>query len=204
MSKILAGKRQGNACFVIALVVLFALFAIRQFYGFNKNDEVFYISTVYRFFQGDAMLVDEWNNGQLFTFITYPLYYLTRLVLTSNDGIVLIFRMYYLIFQVMVSVYCHMRLKRFGWARMLPALLYFMTTPCNINNLSYNTLAFGFTLAALVTFAGTEKWGKKDSFLCGIFTAGAVLANPYTIFLFLLYAGVCVVHTIWCRKKTAG
>ena len=32
-------------------LVLFALFAWRQFFGFNKNDEIFYISTVYRFFQ---------------------------------------------------------------------------------------------------------------------------------------------------------
>ena len=63
------------------LVVLFCpMFAWRQFYGFNKNDEIFYISTVYRFFQGDAMLVDEWNNVQLFAFITYPLYCLIRSV----------------------------------------------------------------------------------------------------------------------------
>ena len=48
--------------FAAVMVVLFALFAWRQFFGFNKNDEIFYISTVYRFFQGDAMLVDEWNN----------------------------------------------------------------------------------------------------------------------------------------------
>ena len=52
------------------LILLFVMFAWRQFYGFNKNDEIFYISTVYRFWQGDAMLIDEWNNVQLFAFIT--------------------------------------------------------------------------------------------------------------------------------------
>ena len=58
-------------------------------YGFNKNDEIFYISTVYRFFQGDAMLVDEWNNVQLFALITYPVYWLIRLFHHSNEGIVI-------------------------------------------------------------------------------------------------------------------
>ena len=54
---------------------------------------------MYRFFQGDAMLVDEWNNVQLFALITYPIYWLIRLVHNSNEGIILIFRMAYLVFQ---------------------------------------------------------------------------------------------------------
>ena len=74
------------------LGLFFLMFAWRQFYGFNKNDEIFYISTVYRFFQGDAMLVDEWNNVQLFAFITYPVYCLIRLFHHSNEGIVIILR----------------------------------------------------------------------------------------------------------------
>lgn len=45
---------------------------VETVFGFNKNDEIFYISTVYRFFQGDAMLVDEWNNVQLFALLIYP------------------------------------------------------------------------------------------------------------------------------------
>ena len=54
--------KKETAIYAVCLAVLFCLFAWRQFFGFNKNDEIFYISTVYRFFQGDAMLVDEWNN----------------------------------------------------------------------------------------------------------------------------------------------
>ena len=103
--------------FAGALLLLFSVFVWRQFYGFNKNDEIFYISTVYRFFQGDAMLIDEWNNVQLFAFITYPLYCLVRLFSNSNEGIVFIFRIAYLVFQFLVSVYCFCRMKRFGWIR---------------------------------------------------------------------------------------
>lgn len=72
--------------FAAVMVLLFALFAWRQFFGFNKNDEIFYISTVYRFFQGDAMLVDEWNNVQLFALLIYPFYSLIRLFHHSNAG----------------------------------------------------------------------------------------------------------------------
>ena len=84
--------KKETAIYAVCLAVLFCLFAWRQFFGFNKNDEIFYISTVYRFFQGDAMLVDEWNNVQLFALITYPIYWLIRLVHNSNEGIILIFR----------------------------------------------------------------------------------------------------------------
>lgn len=177
--------------FAGALLLLFSVFAWRQFYGFNKNDEIFYISTVYRFFQGDAMLVDEWNNVQLFAFVTYPLYALIRLFQDSNEGIVIIFRISYLVFQVLVSVYCFIRMRRFGWIRIVPSLYYFVTTPYNINSLSYNTLAFGFVLLSLVTIVCAEKPGFYDFILLGIFTAGAVLANPYAVLLFILYGLIC-------------
>lgn len=177
--------------FAGVMLLLFLVFIWRQFYGFNKNDEIFYISTVYRFYQGDAMLVDEWNNVQLFAFVTYPLYCLIRLFHHSNEGIVVIFRISYLIFQAAAAVYCYCRMKRFGWIRILPALFYFVTTPYNINSLSYNTLAFGFVLLTLVTLAGTEDIKVQDSILCGIFTAGAALANPYAVLLFILYGMLC-------------
>ncbi len=191
------------AGFAGVLLLLFSVFAWRQFYGFNKNDEIFYISTVYRFFQGDAMLVDEWNNGQMFAFVTYPLYSLIWLLHPSNEGIVLIARMSYLFFQAAVAVYCYLRLGRFGWFRMVPALFYFVTTPYNINGLSYNTLAFGFLLLILVTFAGKENISMIDSLLCGVFTAGMVLANPYAIFLFIAYSLICLVASLsrWRKGK---
>lgn len=193
--------KKESCIFVGVMLLLFLVFVWRQFYGFNKNDEIFYISTVYRFFQGDAMLVDEWNNVQLFAFITYPLYCLIRLFHHSNEGIVVIFRIAYLIFQAAAAAYCYCRMKRFGWVRILPALFYFVTTPYNINSLSYNTLAFGFVLLTLVTLAGTEHFRIWDSILCGIFTAGAVLANPYSVLLFVIYGMICVGFSFRNYKK---
>ncbi len=184
-----------------ALFLLLVLFGWRQFYGFNKNDELFYISTVYRFFQGDAMLVDEWNNCQLFAFVTYPLFCLFRLFRGTNEGVVLVFRMFYLAFQAAVSVYCFRRLSRFGAARLLPAIYYFVTTPYNINGLSYNTLALGFVLLVLATVAGEPDLRPGDAVLCGIFTAGAVLANPYAVLLFFLYGCICAGYSLYGLKK---
>lgn len=183
-----------------SVFVLFLVFAWRQFYGFNKNDEVFYISTVFRFFQGDAMLVDEWNNSELFTLITYPIYSLVRIFADSNEGIVVIFRIMYLLFHGLAACYCFFRMRRLGWVRILPALYYFMTTPFNINSLSYNTLVFGFLLLCFVTLSCTEQPGLFDFFLCGLFSAGAVLSNPYAVILFLLYGILCVGAFFYGRK----
>ncbi len=192
--------RKETWVFVGLLVLLATIFGWRQFYGFNKNDEIFYISTVYRFFQGDAMLIDEWNNVQLFAFITYPLYCLVRLFHHSNEGIVLIFRFCYLIFQAAVSIYCYLRMERFGWARIFPALFYFVTTPYNINSLSYNTLALGFLLLTLVTVASVDNPGWETGMLCGVFTAGVVLANPYAVLLFISYGCACAVYSFSCYR----
>lgn len=194
-------QKKESVIFAGLLILLFAIFGWRQFYGFNKNDEIFYISTVYRFFQGDAMLIDEWNNVQLFAFVTYPLYLLIRLFHHSNEGMVLIFRICYLIFQMMVAIYCYVRMKRFGGFRIVPALFYVVTTPYNINGLSYNTLAFGFVLLVLVTLASEEHWNIRDGILCGFFTAGAVLANPYVVLLFVVYGLISLVYTLLSRKK---
>ena len=92
-------------------------------------------------------------------------------------------------------------MKRFGWVRILPALFYFVTTPYNINSLSYNTLAFGFVLLVLVTMASVEDWKPIHAFLCGIFSAGAVLANPYAVLLFILYGVLCAVSFFRNRKR---
>lgn len=193
--------KKESQIFFGGMFLLFAVFIWRQFYGFNKNDEIFYISTVYRFFQGDAMLVDEWNNVQLFAFITYPLYCVIRLFHNSNEGIVLIFRIAYLIFQAAAASYCYWRLKRFGWLRILPAFFYFVTTPYNINSLSYNTLALGFVLLVLVTLSGPDHFKVMDSILCGIFTAGAVLANPYAVILFIVYGFICAGISFYSYKR---
>ena len=63
--------------------------------------------------------------------------------------------------------------------------------------MSYNTLAFGFVLLVLVTLAGSENLSVSMCILCGMFTAGAVLANPYVVILFLLYGVICVGSAVW-------
>ncbi len=93
-------------------------------------------------------------------------------------------------------------MKRFGWVRILPALFYFVTTPYNINSLSYNTLAFGFVLLALVTMASAEEWKPIHAFLCGMFSAGAVLANPYAVSVIYLRSFMC--SQFFPRKQKQG
>ena len=105
-------KKQ-NIWFITGLFVIGLILILRCFYGVNKTDEAFYVGTAYRFWRGDGMLCDEWMpTQQLCSFWLIPFYGLFRLILGSNDGMVLAFRFLYVAFQLCLSVYLYIRLKK--------------------------------------------------------------------------------------------
>lgn len=173
----------------------------RCFYSVNITDEAYYLGTVYRLWFGDGMLCDEWNpTQQMCSFWLYPFYVLFRLILGSNEGMILAFRLLYVVFQLLMSGYLYNKLKRFGYISCCSVLFYLLSTAYNINTLSYNTMANSCLIALLVTLSLLEKPDWVNCIFCGIFASIVVMASPYTIFVYLFYGGICSLICLLSKK----
>lgn len=193
-------KKQ-NLWFVAGLIGIGLILFWRCFYSVNVTDEAYYIGTVYRLWEGDGMLCDEWNpTQQMCSFWLYPFYVLFRMLLGSNDGMILAFRLLYIVFQLCISGYLYGKLKYFGYRSFFPIFIYLLSTAFNINSLSYNTMANSCLVALLATLAVMERPDWRNCIWCGIFASILVMANPYTIFAYVLYGAACVIVTLTCKK----
>lgn len=195
-------SRKQEIVFWTLLAIIGALLFWRCFYSVNTTDEAYYIGTVYRLWFGDGMLCDEWNpTQQMCSFWLYPFYALFRMILGSNEGMILAFRLLYIVFQTGVSVFLYSRLKKFGYAGMSAVFFYLLSTAFNINSLSYNTMANSCFLAFLVTLAFTEQPDWKNAVLCGVFASITVMANPYAVFAYVLYGAGCLAASVLLKKQ---
>ena len=194
-------KKQ-NIWFLAGLLGIGLILFWRCFYSVNTTDEAYYIGTVYRLWFGDGMLCDEWNpTQQMCSFWLYPFYAIFRLILGSNEGMILAFRLLYVVFQLGISVYLYGRLKKFGNGCFFAIFFYLLSTAFNINSLSYNTMANSCLAALLVTLATMETVEWKSCVWSGIFASIVVMANPYAVFAYVLYGIICVVTTIILQKR---
>ena len=98
------------AGFVFCMLIL----GWRCFYSVNYADEPYCISSVWRFYKGDALLAEDWFPAQqLISWILAPLYWLFRLFSDTNDGIMLASRLAYVAFQGIVAVFAYFKLKKY-------------------------------------------------------------------------------------------
>ncbi len=174
----------------------------RCFYSVNTTDEAYYVGTVFRLWQGDGMLSDEWMpTQQMSSFWLYPFYALFRMILGSNDGMILAFRLLYIAVSLLFSSYVYGRLRGFGAVAIVPALFGLLSTAFNINSLSYNTMANYGMAALLVTLAVMKEKNTADCVIAGVLASIVVMANPYALFAYLLYAAVCIGASLIFRKS---
>ena len=193
-------KKQ-NLWFLAGLLGIGIILFWRCFYSVNTTDEAYYIGTVYRLWFGDGMLCDEWNpTQQMCSFWLYPFYTLLRLILGSNDGMILAFRFLYIVFQLFISGYLYGKLKKFGYISFLPIFFYLLSTAFNINSLSYNTMANSGLLALFVTLAMMDTPDWKNCIWCGVFASLVVMGNPYAVFAYILYGVICAAVTLIFKK----
>ena len=194
-------KKQ-NLWFLAGLLGIGLILFWRCFYSVNTTDEAYYIGTVYRLWFGDGMLCDEWNpTQQMCSFWLYPFYVLFRLILGSNDGMILAFRLLYVVFQLCISGYLYGKLKKFGYISFFPIFFYLLSTAFNINSLSYNTMANSCLVALLVTLGSMEKPDWKNCICGGILASIVVMANPYAVFAYVLYGIACAIVTVILKKQ---
>lgn len=194
--------RKQNLWFFAGLLGIGLILFWRCFYSVNTTDEAYYIGTAYRLWFGDGMLCDEWNpTQQMCSFWLYPFFALFRLILGSNDGMILAFRLLYIVFQLLISGYLYGKLKKFGYGSFWSVFFYLLSTAFNINSLSYNTMANSALIAFLVTLALMEQPDWKNCIWCGVFASIVVMGNPYAVFAYVLYGIACVLASLFLKKK---
>ncbi|MEY8326742.1 hypothetical protein AALB47_22975 [Lachnospiraceae bacterium 54-11] len=152
----------------------------------SLEDEMHYIATALRFYNGDAYLVDDWSPEQLNSFLLLPFVYLFEQIFHSSDGIVIYFRILHLFFKLIIVVYSLYRLKvtnKFTACSFIGILFYYFFTPYNIEALSYNTipLSMMFLIGIIMITSNNH---KGDYYLCGVLLAFSVLSQPFIAILY--------------------
>ena len=166
----------------------------RCFYSVNYGDEPYCISSVWRFYKGDALLAEDWFPAQqLIAWILSPLFGMFRLFSDSNDGIVLVSRIGYVLFQGVVSVALYVRLKEYKVYRIPAVLFYLLFTQNNMFTLNYNTLGIGCMLLILTILATETVYSKVTLMMVGVLAAIMILSQPYAIIMFFTWGLVVMI-----------
>lgn len=145
--------------------------------------------------------MDEWNNGQLFTFLLLPFMKAAIWLLGGTEGIVLLTRICFLIFQGIVATVSFLLLRKQGWPAAVCGISFFAFTPFNISAFFYNTLAISFLFLIFSALASGRSWGRKGYMVLGILLAFSAPANPYILFLYFFYGIVCAGNTIVRKQR---
>ena len=176
-------KRQFSKTDIVFFLCCLAVLALQLWKatrGFGSSDEHFYITLGYRIAQGDAMFYDDWHIAQIISVFLAPLVWLHRLLRGNNTGIVLAFRQFYILYNLIITVCIYIHFRKSGAGSVFAALIYMLFTPFNIMALSYNTMGPGFLILAALVFPFEQEHSLR-ALLSGVFYAFAVLNNPYLV-----------------------
>ena len=178
------------------------LLLLKCFYSFCWSDETFYFSTAYRFYQGDSIFQHDWFPTQLSSVMLLPLFSLFVNAVGSTTGVILFFRICFVIYAVVCSIVIY-RIIKFSypqWIALICALLYLFYTHLNIATLSYYTMSVGFFLLAMLLiwhYGQTEQ--RRYLVLGGILFALSVLALPTMAVAYVLIIAIVILLLLACR-----
>ena len=102
---------QYDYLFVFLLVIVLFIQYWKATRGMGINDEHFYVAEGYRFYQGDSLISDDWHIAQLISIFLSPLVALFRQFSSNNNGIVLAFRHYYIVFVSIIGIAIYVRFR---------------------------------------------------------------------------------------------
>lgn len=140
-----------NIPFVL-IFVSFIILLIRARYSFCWSDESFYQAVTNRFHNGDQIFYDEWFPTQLSSLLLLPLYSLYTAVKGGTEGIILFFRILFVILELISATVVYKIISKhhglfFGT---VCAMLVQWYTHLNIATLSYYTMSTHFFLLTMV------------------------------------------------------
>ena len=161
----------------LSAVILF----IKCFYSFCWSDETFYFSTCHRFFTGDSIFLHEWFPTQLSSVVLLPFYAAFMIITGSNAGILLYFRILFVIMSTVNALVMYNILKQHvsRFCALTCSLMLMYYTHLNIATLSYYTLSVQLCLMSmlLIYHYGMSR-SKKQLITSGVLFALSVLCLP--------------------------
>lgn len=189
------------ALYILSAVILF----IKCFYSFCWSDETFYFSTCHRFFTGDSIFLHEWFPTQLSSVVLLPFYAIFVTVMGSNTGIILWFRVLFVIMSTINAIVLYRIMKQHfsSFTALTCSLMLMYYTHLNIATLSYYTMSVQlYLMSMLLIFHYYKSRNKRHLIAAGVLFAISVLSLPtlsIVYFLVLAIAGILLLY-----KKRAG
>lgn len=189
-------KRDLFFIFCLLAVLLISRWKVTK--GFGNIDEAFYLTVPQRLLQGDTLLVDEWHVSQFGGVLLVPLMALYKAVFPNNEGIILVFRYFYIAVQAAFSIYVYLCLRDRKWSA-LAVLPFMIFVPHNIMALSYNSMGVQCLTAGLATMNRSRLSGLW-MFVSGLLFAASVLCCPFLAVLYPVY----ILAAVAVRKRAGG
>ena len=185
----------------LALAALAAVLARCAFYGSHSPDESYYLAVPYRVYLGDALLIDEWQGSQFSAFLLYlPLTLFIRFT-GSTDGILLFFRILFVICQTLVSFFVFIKVKRFGiLTGLCSAGLFLLYVPEFMEALDYYTMSMMAVELIVVILFFSDRITAAKGVAVGILAACAVVSLPMLAVVYFVYAAAVPIAGIRSRK----
>ena len=165
----------------ILIAISTVILLIRATYSFCWSDETLYFSTCNRFYMGDSVFLHEWFPTQLISVALLPFYAAYLFITGSSAGVILYFRILYVILSTVDAVVIYRILKQHvsPYMASVSSLLLMFYAHLNIATLSYYTLSVQMYLLSMLLIYHYQKSAKKwHLVVSGVLFAIAVLALP--------------------------
>lgn len=173
--------------------------------GFCWTDESFYVSTADRFYRGSIPLVGEWFRTQMSSILMIPFYALFIAVAGTNAGVILYFRLLYLLLSTAVAVVYYIVLKKeYPEPVGLGAALFIMCY-AHLNNATFSyymlsTVLMELSLILIYDYKNTKS--RARLVIAGAFLALSVLSMPAFVIGYALVMAAAIIALIIKRDET--
>lgn len=165
-------------------------------------DEPLYLLICERLLRGDRLIINEWALPQFTALFQILPYFLFKKITGSYEGAVLFMRYVFLATSFLTYLYIIFKYKNRPWLAVTSAFLFCSFVPLCAFLFGYYflPLAFLFVFASIVVDED-EKHRRFQLVLAGILLSGAVILNPATVFVWLVYCVFVLVRFVSVKRK---
>ena len=167
-------------------------------------DESFYYTVTQRFAHGDRMLIDEWYPTQLSAMLEIIPYRIAYSLCAGTEGIILCLRYMYILVKIPIAFFMWIHLRRYHLFGLMSVLTYVSYIDFDITaTFSYHTASTDGMIVVCMILVFSEKLTPMKMLFTGFVYACVVLAQPFSVFLYVLYTlSVFILLIVRKRRET--